>query len=57
MRKLVYRLTDGSVVTTFKEALISGQGYTAEVENIPLKAPKLTPKQALMRKEVACPKN
>ena len=34
MRALKYRLTNGTVVTTLKEARSSGQGYTAFMENI-----------------------
>ena len=30
MKQLVYRLTNGTVVRTLREALISGQGYRAE---------------------------
>ena len=30
MKQLVYRLTNGTVVRTLKEALVSGQRYRAE---------------------------
>lgn len=30
MKQLVYRLTNGTVVKTLREAVISGQGYKAE---------------------------
>ena len=40
MKQLVYRLTNGTVVRTLREALISGQGYKAEyiavVESTPM---------------------
>ena len=40
MKQLVYRLTNGTVVTSLREALISGQGYKAEyiavVETTPM---------------------
>ena len=30
MKQLVYRLTNGTVVKTLREAMVSGQGYKAE---------------------------
>lgn len=40
MEQLVYRLTNGTVVRTLREALVSGQGYRTEyiavVESTPM---------------------
>lgn len=35
MKQLVYRLTNGKVVKTLREALMSGQGYKSEYSEIP----------------------
>ena len=34
MKNLVYRLTNGQIVTTLRDALMSGQGYKAEYINV-----------------------
>jgi hypothetical protein len=51
MRALKYRLTSGTIVTTLKEARLSGQGYTPFMENIPEKTPTLSPMRAAMLKQ------
>lgn len=35
MKQLMYKLTNGTKVSTLREALMSGQGYTTVYENIP----------------------
>jgi hypothetical protein len=35
MKNLVYRLTNGQIVTTLRDAMMSGQGYKAEYINVP----------------------
>ena len=43
MRKLVYELTNGTVVKTLAEAQLSGQGYVAKFEEIKSERPKRLP--------------
>lgn len=48
MRTLKYRLTDGTVVMTMKEAQTSGQGYTAFMEKISEESSPLSPMREAM---------
>ena len=48
MRKLLYKLADGTIVKTYKEALESGQTYVAVMENIDRPKTELTPKRKAM---------
>ena len=50
MRALKYRLTNGTVVTTLKEAQSCGQGYIPFLENISEKPSTLSPvREAMLR--------
>ena len=51
MRNLVYRLTNGTIVKTYKEAVASGQGYKAEMVNIEEPLGKLPVKREAMLKK------
>lgn len=51
MRALKYRLTNGTVVTTLKEAQSSGQGYATFLENIVEKPFALSPIRKAMLKQ------
>jgi len=48
MRNLVYRLADGTVVRTYKDAIESGQTYRAEMENVDRPKVDLSPKRKAM---------
>ena len=48
MRKLMYKLANGSIVKTYKEALASGQTYTTVMENIDRPRTELSPKRKAM---------
>ena len=48
MRNLVYKLADGSVVRTYKEALASGQTYKVVMENVERAKSYLSPKRKAM---------
>ena len=50
MRKLLYRLSNGTTVNTMTEAKASGLEYTVFLEKIPGKPPVLTEKQKANRK-------
>ena len=51
MRKLVYKITDGTTVNTLREAKESGLPYTVAFENILTeKAPLSAKRQELMNK-------
>lgn len=39
MKQLVYRLTNGTVVKTLREAMVSGQGYKSEYVTIQTPTP------------------
>ena len=49
MKDLVYRLTNGQIVTTLRDARMSGQGYKAEYRDVP-QATVVSPKRAEMLK-------
>jgi hypothetical protein len=49
MTRVFYTLTNGQRVETFKEAIMSGQGYTTSYEPVVNKPSKLTEKQEARR--------
>lgn len=49
MRKLVYELENGKVVTTYKEAAGSGLSYATRLETISAEPSKMTEKRAARR--------
>lgn len=49
MTRVFYTLTNGQRVETFKEAIMSGQGYTTSYEPVANKPSKLTEKQKARR--------
>lgn len=48
MKALKYRLADGSVVITMKEANTSGQQYITSMEEVAKARPTLSPKRKAM---------
>lgn len=48
MRNLIYKLADGTVVRTYKEAIASGQAYKVVMENIDRAKPYLSEKRKAM---------
>lgn len=52
MRMLKYRLTNGTVVDTFKEAQTSGQGYSAIMVEVEKAEVTLTEKQRAKRVKI-----
>ena len=48
MRNLLYKLADGTIVKTYKEAVESGQTYVAVMENVDRVKPELSPKRKAM---------
>ena len=51
MKNLVYRLTNGQIVTTLREALISGQGYKAEYMNVPTPTAMSPTRQQILKEK------
>ena len=49
MRNLIYKLADGNIVKTYKEALNSGQSFKPIMEDVPPEEPVLSPKRKAMR--------
>lgn len=54
MRALIYKLNDGTTVKTYAEAKVSGQVYTAQMEDIP-RSLCVAPKQKKMLDKGLCP--
>lgn len=52
MRKLLYKLTDGTVVGTMAEAKASGLEYSAVFEEIVTESSRMTEKQRANRKSI-----
>ena len=48
MRNLTYKLADGTIVRTYKEALESGQTYKVVMESIDRPRSELSPKRKAM---------
>lgn len=48
MKALKYKLTNGTIVTTLREAQVSGQGYTAFTEKVAKKPSVLSPMRKAM---------
>ena len=48
MRNLTYKLADGTIVRTYKEALESGQTYKVVMETIDRPKSELSPKRKAM---------
>ena len=49
MRKLVYKLANGQVVSSLKEAVASGENFRAIVENLPKEEPNMCPIRKQLR--------
>ena len=49
MRKLVYKLANGQVVSSLKEAVASGENFRAVVENLPKEEPNMCPIRKQLR--------
>lgn len=48
MRNLTYKLADGSIVKTYKEATASGQTFSVVMENVDRPKSELSPKRKAM---------
>ena len=48
MRNLIYKLADGSIVKTYKEAIVSGQTFSVVMENVDRPKSELSPKRKAM---------
>ena len=48
MRNLIYKLEDGTIVRTYKEALSSGQAFKTLMENVEKEKPILSEKRKKM---------
>ena len=48
MRNLIYKLADGSIVKTYKEATASGQTFSVVMENVDRPKSELSPKRKAM---------
>ena len=48
MRNLIYKLENGTVVKTYKEALESGQTFKVVLENVAMAKSFLSPKREAM---------
>lgn len=49
MRKLVYKLATGQVVSSLREAVASGENFMAVVENLPKEEPNMHPIRKQLR--------
>lgn len=48
MRNLIYKLADGTIVKTYKEAITSNQSFTVVMENVDRPKSELSPKRKAM---------
>ena len=48
MRNLIYKLADGTIVKTYKEAVASGQTYKVVLETVDRPRYELSPKRKAM---------
>ena len=48
MRNLIYRLEDGTIVRTYKDAIESNQNFTTLMENVDRPKSELSPKRKAM---------
>ena len=51
MKNLVYRLTNGQIVTTLRDAMMSGQGYKAEYINVPTSTVVAPARQQMLKEK------
>ena len=52
MTRTSYVLTNGTEVTTLKEAQMSGMGYTTKYTKVPKAEPRMTEKRKAMRVKI-----